>query len=99
MFRVELASHRTCEAEYEKNVGKFLEYSQTADPFLGGLSIDSYTTEVAPGQSRTPGQRPIYIHVEPLGKGAFGQVDKVIDVSTGAIYAHKTFHESPWARD
>lgn len=98
VFKIEWASHQTCEAEYEKNVTEFLKLSQTANPPLGGLSIDSYTTEVAPSQSRTPGQRPVYMHEEPLGKGAFGQVDRVIDVSTGAIYAHKTFHEPLWAK-
>ncbi|KAL8650293.1 MAG: hypothetical protein Q9210_003912 [Variospora velana] len=97
-FKVEFASHQTCETEYEKNTTEFLKLSQTADPPLGGLNIDSYMTEVAPSQSRTPGQRPVYIHEEPLGKGSFGQVDKVIDVSTGAIYAHKTFHEPLWAK-
>ncbi|KAL8904664.1 MAG: hypothetical protein Q9207_003113 [Kuettlingeria erythrocarpa] len=97
-FNVEFASHQTCEAEYEENATKFLELSRTADPPLGGLGIDSYTTEVAPSQSRTPGQRPIYIHEEPLGKGSFGKVDRVINVSTGAVYAHKTFHEPLWAK-
>ena len=52
---------------------------------------------MAPSQSLTPGRRPVYIHEEPLGNGAFGQVDKVIDVSTGAIYAQKTFHKPLWA--
>ncbi|KAL9100366.1 MAG: hypothetical protein Q9163_004248 [Psora crenata] len=98
-FKVKLVSHRTCEAEYKKNVGNFLNYSRTADPLLGGLSINSYTTEVAPSQSRTPGQRPVYIHEKELGKGSFGQVDRVIDVSTGVIYAYKTFYEPPWAKD
>ncbi|KAL9124386.1 MAG: hypothetical protein Q9217_006280 [Psora testacea] len=98
IFKVELASHQTCEAEYEKKLTDFLKLSQTADPPLGGLNIDSYMTEVAPSQSRTPGQRPVYIHEEPLGKSSFGQVDRVIDVSTGAIYAYKTFHEPPWAK-
>ena len=98
-FKVELASHRTCEVEYIDNVMKFLKFSRTADPPLDGLSIDSHTTEVAPSQSRTPGQRPVYISEGSLGKGSFGQVDRVIDVSVGAIYARKTFFEPSWARD
>ncbi|KAI4268409.1 MAG: hypothetical protein LQ337_007857, partial [Flavoplaca oasis] len=99
IFKVQLASHRTCEAEYKKNVDAFLKFSQTTNPPLGGLSIDSHMTGVAPSQSRTPGQRPVYIHEEPLGNGSYGQVDRVIDISTGAIYAHKTFHEPLWATD
>lgn len=99
-FKVIFASHRTCEAEYEKKVTEFLNHSrsQTADPLLDGLSITSRTTEVAPSQSHTPGQRPVYVHEDFLGKGSFGQVDRVIDVSIGAIYAHKTFHEPSWAK-
>ncbi|KAL9025959.1 MAG: hypothetical protein Q9196_005302, partial [Gyalolechia fulgens] len=97
IFKVGFACHQTCKAEYEENITKFLKLSQTTDPPLSGLNIDNYPTEAAPSQSRTPGQRPVYIHEAPLGKGSFGQVDKVIDVSTGAIYAHKTFHEPVWA--
>lgn len=98
-FKVELANHRTCQADYNKNVGKFLDHSQNADPLLDGLSIDSYTTEVAPSQSRTPGQRPIYIHEWKLGKGSYGQVDRVVDVSTGAVYARKKFFKPSWDKD
>ncbi|KAI9778186.1 MAG: hypothetical protein M1816_004238 [Peltula sp. TS41687] len=90
-FKVELPSHETCKVQYE--------LSRTADPPLGVLSIDSYTTTAMPSQSLTPGQRPIYIHEVVLGSGSFGQVDRVIDVSTGAIYAHKEFYEPSWAKD
>ena len=76
---------------------QFLSLSRTFDPPLGGLRIDSYTTEVAPSQSRTPGQRPVYISESTLGEGTFGRVDRVINASTGAIYARKTFREPPWA--
>lgn len=99
IFKIKLASHRTCEAEYQGEVEKFLKISRIANPSLGDLSIVSHTTEVAPSQSRTPRQRPVYISEGSLGKGSFGQVDRVIDVSTGAIYARKTFFEPSWERD
>ncbi|QSS54017.1 mitogen-activated protein kinase [Histoplasma capsulatum var. duboisii H88] len=38
---------------------------------------------------RTPINDPIYFHVKRIGKGAFGAVNKVINVSTGDIYASK----------
>ncbi len=94
-FKFELASHRTCQAKYNRKVDESLKLSRTADPSLCGLSIESHITEVAPSQSRTPGQRPIYIRAGLLGKGSFGQVNRVIDVSTGAIYARKTFYQPP----
>ena len=96
-FEVKLANHQTCQAEYTTNMDRFLLLSRTFDPPLGGLRIDSYTTEVAPSQSRTPGQRPVYISESFLGEGMFGRVDRVINASTGAIYARKTFREPPWA--
>ncbi len=98
-FKFNLASHRTCEAKYNEKVDEFLKLSQTTGPPLGGLSIESHITEVAPSQSRTPGQRPIYIRAGLLGEGSFGRVKRVIDVSTGAIYARKTFHQPPSAKD
>ena len=77
-FKVELASHNTCKAKYNKNVEEFLKNSQMAIPPLDVLGIDSYTTTVQPSQSLTPRQYPIYICERKLGSGSFGRVDKVI---------------------
>ena len=92
-FEVKLASHQTCEDDYIENMDQFLILSRTSDPPLSGLSIDNCTTEVAPSQSRTPGQRPVYISESFLGEGTFGRVDRVVDASTAAIYARKIFRE------
>ena len=40
-FKVELASHSTCEPEYDENVVNFLKNSGNALPPLNGLGIDS----------------------------------------------------------
>ncbi|KAL8789780.1 MAG: hypothetical protein Q9195_006672 [Heterodermia aff. obscurata] len=40
-FEVQLASHQTCEANYNQWLDQFLILSRTADPPLGGLSIGS----------------------------------------------------------
>lgn len=95
-FKVELASHETCKAEYNKNVEKFLQKGRTDLPSLDVLGIDSHTTTAQPSQPLTPRQLPIYICERKLGSGSFGRVDKVIDVSTGAIHAGKTFYEPQW---
>ncbi|MCJ1382858.1 hypothetical protein MMC17_005971 [Xylographa soralifera] len=92
-FKVILASHKTCKAEYDNNVKEFLEESL---PSLSVLGIDSHTTTAQPSQPLTPRQLPIYIYEGRLGSGSFGQVDRVIDVSTGAIYARKEFFEPQW---
>lgn len=97
-FKVKLASYQTCEVEYNENMENFLKNSRTADPPLGALNIDSFTTEV-PSHSCTPGQRPVYVEQKILGEDSFGRVYKVIDASTGAIYARKTFHHPRWVKD
>ena len=94
-FGVELASHETCKAEYDKEVMDFLEYSRTALPMVDGLGLDSYRTTA----QLTPKQYPIYIRERNLGRGSFGQVDKIINVSTGATYARKEFYEPQWGKD
>lgn len=98
-FKVELASHKTCKAGYNKKVKKFLEQSSTALPPVDGLGIDSYTTTVQPSQASTPRQLPVYISERELGRGSFGRVDRVMDVSTGAIYARKEFYEPQWGKN
>ncbi|KAL9015349.1 MAG: hypothetical protein Q9173_000040 [Seirophora scorigena] len=98
-FKVELASHKTCEAEYNKKVTKFLEQSSMALPPVDGLGIDSCTTTAQPSQASPPRQLPVYISERELGRGSFGRVDRVIDVSTGAMYARKEFYEPQWGKN
>ncbi|KAL8900705.1 MAG: hypothetical protein Q9207_005572 [Kuettlingeria erythrocarpa] len=98
-FKVQLASHKTCKAEYDKKVKEFLEESSTALPPVDGLGIDSYTTTAQPSQASTPRQLPVYISERELGRGSFGRVDRVIDVSTAAIYARKEFYEPQWGKN
>ena len=97
-FKVELASHKTCKAEYDKEVQEFLRDSRTALPPLDVLGIDSCTTTAQTSQPLTPRQLPIYIRERNLGSGSFGRVDKVINVSNGAIYARKEFYEPQWGK-
>ena len=97
-FKVELASHETCKAEYDKNVKEFLENSRMDLPPLNILGMESHITIVQPSQPLTPRQLPIYISERNLGSGSFGKVDKVVNVSTGATYARKEFKEPPLAK-
>ena len=95
-FKVELAGHETCKAEHDEEVEKFLRRSGSALPPLDVLGIHSHTTTAQPSQPLTPRQFPIYIREGNLGSGSFGRVDKVIDVSTSAVYARKEFYEPPY---
>ena len=90
-FKVELASHDACKVQYDRNVAEFMEFGRTALPLLNVLGMESHPTTAQASQALTPKRLPVYIYEKTLGRGAFGQVDKVIDVSTGAVYARKTF--------
>lgn len=93
-FKVEFASHQSCAAEYKKNVEEFL--ASLNNLTFNGLGI--YTPTELPSLSLTPRRSPIYISERELGRGSFGGVDKVIGVSTGAIYARKSFFEPHWGK-
>lgn len=93
-FKVELASHQACTTEYDENAEEFLK---SLDDFTcNGLAIYP-PTELTSG-TFTPKRSPIYTRERELGCGSFGGVDKVIDVSTGAIYARKKFFEPQWGK-
>ncbi|KAL8816167.1 MAG: hypothetical protein Q9223_004776 [Gallowayella weberi] len=98
-FKVELASHETCKAKYDEKVEDFLRRKSGTLPSVDGLGIDSYTTTAQTSQASTPKQLPIYISERELGHGSFGRVDRVIDVSTGVVYARKEFYEPRWGKN
>ncbi|KAL8949551.1 MAG: hypothetical protein Q9222_004343 [Ikaeria aurantiellina] len=90
-FKVQLASHKTCQVEYNEKMDGFLAESRTAFPQLDVLGIDNPTPIAQPSRPLTPRQLPIYLRLRELGEGSFGVVHKVVDASTGTIYARKTF--------
>ncbi len=90
-FKVVLATHESCAVDYNNEVTKFLEVGRNADPPIGDMGI--YSPTEPPSRYLSPGRRPVYISEGNIGKGSFGKVDKVIDVSTGVIYARKTFFD------
>lgn len=52
-------------------------------PPFNMLGIYSQETTAAPTQPLSPGRRTIYVKSEELGRGEFGRVYRVNDVSTG----------------
>ena len=85
----ELAS----KAEHLRLRDAFLDEMRMSIPF--GLNIDTCPTTAGQTESHTPKhlpkQRTIWVDLEKIGSGAFGVVYKTIDVSTGLVYAAKTF--------
>lgn len=64
------------------------------------LALRSPGTSFAPSESLSPSKRPIYLKSKVLGKGAFGQVRKLVDASTGHEYAGKEFFQDQgWEKE
>jgi hypothetical protein len=102
-FGIELAKHNSCQDEYEKRVQSFLKKSRNEESrneiAFSHLDMNSQENTAPPTRplSPRPGQDTqdaIYLPVEELGHGRFAKVYKVIDVSTGHIYAGKYFYKS-----
>lgn len=93
IFELKLATHDICQAEYEASMRSYMADRQAALPPLGTFGFSSYESTAQPSQSCTPKKGPIYIRKQELGSGAFGRVDRFIDVSTGSEYAQKRFYK------
>lgn len=90
-FMVLLATHRTCHEQYAKNIEMFLP----GKPALSRHAIFPPPEPASPALGFRP---PMYVSERELGRGAFGSVEKVINVGTGEIYARKTFFQPPSGR-
>ena len=93
-FKVQLASHDTRQTEYNVNVNNFLAASRAPLAATNVLNIKSAESTELPSQSLSPGGRPVYVRERNLGSGAFASVYKLINVSTGCVYAGKYFRRS-----
>jgi serine/threonine protein kinase len=95
-FKIELAQHAASNANYKNKVKKFIMNRQNSLPELDVLGINSHITTAQPSQPFTPRRHPIYISERKLGAGSWGEVDLVINVSTGVTYARKRFYQPTW---
>lgn len=91
-FRIQFPNHRQGNSEYLSHLQIFVKACKEVLPPVNALGLDSSTTTLAPSQSQTPCQAPIYVNLSLIGRGEFGAVHRVFDVSTGNIYAGKRFH-------
>ncbi|KAL8709384.1 MAG: hypothetical protein Q9220_005878 [cf. Caloplaca sp. 1 TL-2023] len=98
-FEIELASHETCKAEFDKNEEDSLDRNFEALPLVDELELDSYTTTARPSQDSNPKHHPIYISERDLDHGSFGGFDRVIKVRSGLQSAHKIFNKPQWEKD
>ena len=94
IFKVEWPKNRNelYWAEYNAHRDAYLEDRRNALPSLSQLGVESQQTTAQLTAPHAPRQQPMYLPEEELGRGQFGTVHKVLDVSTGDEYAGKTFH-------
>lgn len=103
-FQIQLGIHETCEAAFLANVDTHFptrmgtHERSLAYPMLQ-LGVQSRDTSVATSGAATPRRGPIYLLRGEIGRGTFGRVYKVVDVSSGAQYAGKTFEGSRYERE
>ena len=101
-FDVHLSEH--CKAgseEYKNNVKMFMAGApQEHLVAFDNLALRSQGTSFAPSESFSPTKRAIYLEDKEVGMGAFGQVWKVVNASTGYEYAGKEFfNEKGWEKE
>ena len=115
IFKVKWPENRdSCRAEYEAHRDAYFEERRNALPPLSQLDMESQQTTAGitarhsptqhsprqePPRQKLPEQKPIYLSKEELGRGGFGTVRKVVDVSTGDVYAGKEFYHGNWKQE
>lgn len=90
-FIIRIPDHADCQSKYDDNVKDLLMKDRANLLKLNGLGIDSIKKTLLSCGASSCDQKPIYINSGSLGSGSFGNVTKITDVSTGDIYARKTF--------
>jgi hypothetical protein len=95
-FKIKLGKHENRDEEFFANVDKVFPPSVRMGE--GGLAtpmqrlvMSSQNRSVASSEAATPRDGPIYLRHERVGKGAFGKVYRLTNVSTGEPYAGKSF--------
>ena len=104
IFKIKWPDHGTYRAEYEAYRNAYFKERRSALPTLSQLGMESQQTTAVPTAQHSPrqeppGQEPIYLLEEELGRGSFGTVHKAVDVSTGDVHAAKKFHHSDWKKE
>lgn len=97
-FKIEVPNHNDCK-DYKNSLDDFLRKGRDSVLTLNALGIDTIMetriTRPSLSKGKEPAKGPIYLKIQRIGIGAFGEVWMVKDVSTGEEFARKTFFRSP----
>lgn len=93
-FKIEVPNHEDC-SEYRNNLDDFLRKGRGRVLTLNALGIDTIKetriSRPSSSKAKEPPKGPVYLRIEEIGRGTFGEVCRVINVSTGKVYARKKF--------
>ena len=89
--KIEFPNHEAAHPEYIRNLRAFIKKCKDAAPPFEGLGLDSDPPTQKPSQAHTPSTHPLYLPKEVTGRGAFGEVRRVIKLRDGKSYAAKYF--------
>ena len=98
-FRLRVERHACFEAQYSQNLDRFLNNghetikTRASDDSVYRLRLQSIAVTEPHSYLRTPCKNSIYHFIKKVGSGGFGTVHKVVNVSTGQVYAAKKFNK------
>lgn len=97
VVKIEFPNHAAADPKYIENLRAFVSKCMEAEkkkeevPVLDGLGLESDLVTAEPSEAQTPVERLIYYIDKLIGKGAFGEVHRVIKARDGKYFAAKTF--------
>lgn len=94
VFGVIMPLHGDFAEEYRKGCYEYVANVESAVASIPVLGVESQSLTTDPSRIPTPNTKPFYYRCveEELGRGSFGKVYLVRDVTTGKKYAGKEFH-------
>ena len=98
-FELRIVKHENCREAYQALRDKYLDDRLNSEPSLETLSIGSRSTVQYATPKLRVAQKRLYYRESELGRGNFGVVHKVRDVSTGEVFAMKTLFDDSYEKE